>query len=123
MRLMPWELAHPVSRRRVWRALLLPVLLIFVVQCAVKHRVDITPVPPGVPATIATPVRVHLTDGSTVIFAEGVAVTADAVEGRGTRYDLWRTTGVGGAGRDRGISGAPGGEQLLLVCRRPAVRR
>jgi len=91
---MSWEQAHPVSRRRLSRAFLAPLVLVFAVNCTVVHRVNISPVPPGVPATIATPVRAHLTDGSTVIFAEGVSMTADAIEGRGTRYDLWRTTGV-----------------------------
>ena len=78
---MTWE-SHPVTCRRVWRTLLVPVALVFTVNCTIVHRVDISPLPRGVSATIATPVRAHLTDGSTVIFADGVSVTADAIEGQ-----------------------------------------
>lgn len=42
---------------------------------------------------VASPVRAHLKDGSTVIFAKGVHITSTTLEGDGKRYDLLRTMG------------------------------
>lgn len=66
-------------------ALLLSIAL---VSSCVSRRVDVEPVSPRAPVTVRSPVKAHLTDGGTVVYPEGVRVTADALQGRGTRYDL-----------------------------------
>ena len=40
------------------------------------------------PVSVRTPVRVHLVDGSTVVFREGAVVSQAAVTGRGMRFGL-----------------------------------
>lgn len=45
-------------------------------------------VPPESSATIRDPVRVHLRDGSTVVFRDGVEVHPTAIGGSGLVYDL-----------------------------------
>jgi hypothetical protein len=37
---------------------------------------------------VRTPVKLHLTDGSTIVFPLGVAVSRDSVRGAGMRYGL-----------------------------------
>jgi hypothetical protein len=44
----------------------------------------------GVPRVVATPLRVHLTDGGLVIFPGGASITRASVTGRGQRYDPTR---------------------------------
>ncbi|MBN1560698.1 hypothetical protein JW998_10640 [candidate division KSB1 bacterium] len=41
-------------------------------------------------ATITSPTKIHLADGSMIVFAEGFTMTADSIAGNGTRYDLTR---------------------------------
>jgi hypothetical protein len=40
------------------------------------------------PITVSSPVKAHLTDGSTVVFEEGVTVAEGKLTGEGRKYDL-----------------------------------
>lgn len=75
------------------RCLALLVSITLVSSC-ISRRVDVEPVNTRAPATVKSPVKAHLTDGSTVVYPDGVRVTADALLGRGTRYDLTLQTGT-----------------------------
>jgi len=46
------------------------------------------------PITVSSPVKAHLTDGSTVVFAEGVTVAEGKVTGDGRKYDVTLDTSV-----------------------------
>jgi hypothetical protein len=72
-------------------ALLLSVAL---VSSCVSRRVDVEPVNTRTPVRVQSPVKAHLADGSTVVYPDGVEVTADAVLGRGSRYDVTLQTGT-----------------------------
>src|SRR5512138_2213048 len=65
----------------------------------VFHRVEVAPVKPADQASIVGPLKVHLTDGSTVMYAPGavVTVTGGTLRGAGTRYNyaLTETVRVG----------------------------
>lgn len=67
----------------------------------VVWRTDVAPLgrpAPGVGATqVRTPVKVHMTDGSTVIFATGVTISHDSIVGEGVVFAL-----LSDAGRARG---------------------
>jgi hypothetical protein len=58
------------------------------VPACVYQRVAVEPVPARPPATVETPVKAHLKDGSTVVYEKGVRVESDALVGPGVRYDL-----------------------------------
>lgn len=81
------------------RALALASLTIFIAACVI-HRLEVTPVDTSVqePTTVVSPVKVHLHDGSTVVFPNGVSVERGVVHGDGRRYDL--TLGEGTAVAD-----------------------
>src|SRR5687768_9414416 len=57
--------------------------------CIVR-TVQVEPVPTGRSdsTTVATPVKAHLIDGSTVVFEGGVTVARNTVWGSGRRYDV-----------------------------------
>jgi len=55
--------------------------------CVVSKGVRVEPVPRQ-PVTVEHPVRAHLKDGSTVVFAEGATVDSRLVKGKGVRHDL-----------------------------------
>jgi hypothetical protein len=38
--------------------------------------------------TVTTPVKAHLTDGTTIVYRHGVVLTHDSLQGAGTRYGL-----------------------------------
>ena len=42
----------------------------------------------GQPVRVSSAVKAHLVDGSTVVYAEGVTVTSNALSGPGVKYDL-----------------------------------
>jgi hypothetical protein len=67
---------------------LLPLLLF--VSCIVNVReVRVEPQqPPYAPMDLRTPVKAHALDGSTVVYPNGVRVTATTLEGQGERFDL-----------------------------------
>jgi len=64
------------------------VLLAVGMASCVFRRVEIHPVDTRVPVTVSTAVKAHLKDGSTVVYPQGVTVTADALQGPGTKYGL-----------------------------------
>jgi hypothetical protein len=74
-------------RRPLSLVLLLLVLLAGCVVKVRKVRVD-AHAPPHEPVVLTTPVKAHLADGSTIVYARGVIVTATALEGEGERFDL-----------------------------------
>jgi hypothetical protein len=66
--------------------------------CWLVHRVVVEEV--GRPADsvrVTTPVKAHMIDGQTVVYAAGVTLARDSVFGTGTRYDL-RLQSVGPVG-------------------------
>jgi hypothetical protein len=75
---------------RVRRVLVLLCVLVFSVQCVVQ-RTEIRQINVTQPTDVRSPLRVHLTDGGTVVFASGARITADAVEGDGERHNFART--------------------------------
>ena len=64
-------------------------LTLFLTACVV-HRLDVTPVEVSNadPIVIDTPVKAHLKDGSTVVFADGARVANGVISGDGRIYDL-----------------------------------
>ena len=54
----------------------------------VAHRVDIQPVLRRDSNVIKTPVKVHLTDGSTGVYETGVDISAGMLQGKGFYYDI-----------------------------------
>ena len=71
----------------MYRVVLLSLILL--TSCAV-HELDVTPVTRGStePVTVTSPVKAHLTDGSTVVFEQGITVANGRVTGDGRKYDL-----------------------------------
>jgi len=71
------------------RSILAVFLALFLASCVV-HRLDVVPmdVTSAEPIVVTTPVKAHLYDGSTVVFAEGVSVSGGIVRGEGVSYDL-----------------------------------
>lgn len=69
---------------------ILAVILLPALAACVVHRLDVTPVDVTVeePIVVATSVKAHLTDGSTVVFADGINVADGIIRGSGERYDL-----------------------------------
>jgi hypothetical protein len=54
----------------------------------IVHRVDVTPVAAHTDTlTTTAPVKVHLRDGSIIMYPRGVAIVADTLRGAGTHYD------------------------------------
>lgn len=64
-------------------------LALSVSSCAVvSHRVDVLPIDRRDGINIKAPVKVHLSDGSTGMYAEGVTVSAGTLRGKGEFYDI-----------------------------------
>lgn len=77
------------------KKILVVLLTLCLVSCVfVSRRVDITSISTREPVTVRSPVKAHLNDGSTVVYVKGVTVTADALIGRGHRYDLSRSASI-----------------------------
>jgi len=79
------------SLRAPSKNILVVVLALSMVACVVR-RVEITPLSMRAPVTVTTPVKAHLTDGSTVVYPNGLTVTAEGLQGAGTRYDVTLAT-------------------------------
>jgi hypothetical protein len=74
-------------------ALLLPL----VTSSCVVYETQVLRLTPALnPVRVDRPVKVHLLDGSTLVYADGVTLERDTLRGRGWRYDLWLNT-AGGA--------------------------
>src|SRR5512135_1863134 len=52
-------------------------------------KVDVTPLHPTTDSvTIGEPIKVHLRDGSTVVYRDGLTILRDSILGTGMRYGL-----------------------------------
>ena len=64
----------------------------FLVACVTVRHIAITPIESGekadLPILVESPVKAHLTDGSTIIYPKGVTVDDDKVKGQGFKYDI-----------------------------------
>lgn len=69
------------------RASLLVAVALSAAACVVKS-ITVQEVPRAVSGRVASPVKLHLLDGATVLYADGVTLAGRSVEGRGVRYDL-----------------------------------
>ena len=56
--------------------------------CFVFHHVDVQQVVPRDAVVVTSPVKAHLKDGSTVVYAYGVTVSGGTLRGAGVRYDV-----------------------------------
>ncbi len=54
----------------------------------VFHYVHVQQVAPQDAVAVTSPVKAHLKDGSTVVYAKGITISAGALHGAGTRYDI-----------------------------------
>jgi hypothetical protein len=77
--------ATAISRMKSFVAL---VLCATVSSACISRRVDVEPVSTRAPVLVTSAVKAHLKDGATVVYPDGVRVTGDALEGKGTRYDV-----------------------------------
>jgi hypothetical protein len=77
------------SRSRPGRAATAAVAMVATLAGCVyiKDTVRVADLPAKTGTRVASPVKAHLVDGSTVVYAHGVTVGADAIEGRGARFD------------------------------------
>src|SRR6185312_8813100 len=50
------------------------------------REVKVKEMNPRAPAIVTTPVRAHLSDGSTIVFPKGVSVQGNSVVGEGSRF-------------------------------------
>lgn len=69
------------------------VLALSLTSCVFRH-VDVQSVSTKAPVVVASSVKAHLNDGSTIVYPAGVSVTADALVGRGTKHALTSSTPV-----------------------------
>ena len=53
----------------------------------ISRRMEVQSISTRSPVSVASPVKAHLIDGSTVVYPSGVTVTADALVGPGTRSE------------------------------------
>jgi len=70
--------------------LTLALSLTLLLAACVVHRLDVVPVDvtAEAPIEVTTPVKAHLKDGSTVVFAEGVTIADGTIRGDGRIYDV-----------------------------------
>jgi len=69
---------------------LLSLVACVTLSSCVVHRLDVIPVEVSeeAPITIESPVKAHLSDGSTVVFPGGITVADGSIRGLGERFDL-----------------------------------
>src|SRR5213596_298903 len=70
------------------RRVALPLLILVSACIHVYQSIRPRPLDPHTPVVVTTPVKAHLADGSTVVFAAGVTVDSTQVRGDGNRYSL-----------------------------------
>src|SRR5438046_2581027 len=70
------------------RRVALPLVLLVSACIHVYQSIRPRPLDPHTPVTVTTPVKVHLVDGSTVVFLAGLTVDSAQVRGDGNRYSL-----------------------------------
>ena len=78
------------SRSRAVPCVVLVATAVAAAGCIISRGVRVTPLAVGTSdsASVRSPVKAHLQDGSTVVFRRGVRVARDTVFGRGWRYGL-----------------------------------
>jgi len=76
-----------MDRRRVVLPLAFALSACFIYRNVQVESIE-RPAAPGDSVSVATPVKAHLIDGSTVVFRRGVRVAGDMVSGAGMRYTL-----------------------------------
>ena len=82
-------------RDRGRRALALLLAATIAAPACMFQHVDVRPIPLDARSQfIASPVKAHLKDGSTVVFTEGVTIGDGLLRGRGTRHDLDLTRAI-----------------------------
>jgi hypothetical protein len=70
-------------------------LILSLSSCIVFQKVEVKPVNPrDAPMVVHSPVRVHLSDGSTIVFARGFTLKGDTVTGAGFRYAPGSSSGA-----------------------------
>jgi hypothetical protein len=80
------------SEVKFLKQLVVALLCVSLSSCVViSQRVDVKRVNTRAPVTVRGAVKAHLNDGTMVVYPHGVEVTADALVGPGTRWDLTRT--------------------------------
>jgi hypothetical protein len=104
--------------RRFAGVLLIPLLS---ASCVVYETQVLRLTPGHGTGRVERPVKVHLLDGSTLVYADGVTLDRDTLRGRGWRYDLWLNT-AGGA-QDIGLDSVAAMEVYDSVRSPEASRR
>jgi hypothetical protein len=62
-------------------------LIVALMSCFTYQKVEVKPVNPRTaPTIVISPVRAHLSDGSTIVFPRGFTLRGDTVTGAGSRY-------------------------------------
>ncbi len=61
-------------------------LIVGVTACVTFRQVKVKELNPRATAVVTTPVRAHLSDGSTIVFPKGVSVQGSSVVGAGSRF-------------------------------------
>jgi hypothetical protein len=74
------------------RRVIPPLLALVVSACFIYRNIVVEsverPVAPGDSVVVRTPVKIHLIDGSTIVFRRGMRVQGNVASGDGVRYDL-----------------------------------
>jgi hypothetical protein len=77
------------------RGSVLLIVALSAAACVVKsitvHEIPASGLEESPGGVVASPVKLHLLDGSTVVYADGITLAGRLVEGRGVRYDLTLT--------------------------------
>jgi hypothetical protein len=74
---------------RILKTLSVIVLAVSVASCVVlTKRHTVASVDVRTPVQVKSAVKVHLKDGSTIVYPRGIVVTADEIQGNGSRHDL-----------------------------------
>jgi hypothetical protein len=82
--------------RRISTLFLLSVLYAGTTACVIRKAVEIEKVEPAPEVTVETSVRAHLSDGSIIVYPNGVSVSEHEIVGVGNRYDIrLQSMGVG----------------------------
>jgi hypothetical protein len=65
-------------------------LAVFATASCVARKLEVVPLDTTAkqPVTVDSPVKAHLTDGSTVVFNEGVTISDGQVTGKGRKYGI-----------------------------------
>ena len=88
----------PSRHRRLVTALPLASLALLAATACIFRSVTVRELDGRAPVAVSTPVKAHLLDGSTVVFAAGAEVRGDSVLGRGARWLLGAVSSTAVAG-------------------------